>query len=58
MQLQAVAKGAALGAAAGMAGYLLFAATGSEKSRLKRRTVRAIRSLGAVADSISDIMHL
>jgi hypothetical protein len=57
MQLQAITKGLAVGAAAGMVGYLVSAATGSEKSRLRRRTVKAVHALGAVFDSISDILH-
>ena len=57
MQLQAIGKGLAVGAAAGMVGYLVSAASGGEKSRLKRRTVKAVHALGAVFDSISDILH-
>lgn len=57
MQLQAITKGLAAGAAAGMIGYLISAASGGEKSRLKRRTARAVHALGAVFDSISDILH-
>ena len=57
MQLQAVVKGAAVGAAAGMVGYLVSAAGSGEKSRLKRRTIKAVHALGAVMDSVSDLFR-
>ncbi len=56
MQMQAIAKGMALGAAAGMLGYLVSSASGSEKSKFKRRTVKAAHAIGAVLDSVADIM--
>ena len=57
MQLQAIAKGMAFGAAAGTIGYLVSAASGSEKSKLKRRTVKAVHAIGAVMDSVADFLH-
>ncbi len=57
MQVQAIAKGMILGAAAGMAGYLLSSAGSSEKNRLKRRTVKAAHAIGAVMDGIADLLH-
>ena len=57
MQLQAIAKGMVLGAAAGMAGYLLSSAGSSEKKRLKRRTVKAAHALGAVMDGVAELLH-
>ena len=57
MQMQAVIKGAAVGAAAGMIGYLVSSASKSEKSRLKRRTVKAAHAIGAVMDSVADFMR-
>ncbi|MBQ6041373.1 MAG: hypothetical protein K5705_02585 [Oscillospiraceae bacterium] len=56
MQIQAIAKGMAIGAAAGMAGYLLSSASSGERSRLKRRTVKAVHAIGAVMDSIADFI--
>ncbi len=57
MQIQAIAKGMALGAAAGMVGYLVSSAGSSEKSRLKRRTVKAAQAIGAMLDSVADLLH-
>ncbi|MBR6716741.1 MAG: hypothetical protein IKI77_00130 [Oscillospiraceae bacterium] len=57
MQFQAIAKGMAIGAAAGMAGYLLSSASGAEKNRFKRRTVKAAHAIGAVMDSVADFLH-
>ena len=57
MQLQAIAKGMAVGLTAGAVGYFITAASGHEKSKLKRRTVRAARAVGAVMDAVADIMH-
>jgi len=57
MQTQAIIKGMAVGAAAGMAGYLISSASQSEKSKLKRRTVKAVHAVGAVMDSIADFMR-
>ncbi len=57
MQLQALAKGMAVGVAAGAVGYLVSNATAGEKSRLKRRTIRAVRAIGAVMDSAADFLH-
>ena len=57
MQLQAIAKGAAVGAAAGVVGYLVSAAGASEKSKLKQRTVKAVHALGAVMDSVTDLFR-
>lgn len=57
MNMQAIAKGMAAGAAAGMIGYLISTASGSEKSRLKRRSVRAVHAIGAVMDSVADLLH-
>ena len=57
MQTQAIVKGMALGAAAGMLGYFMSSASKSEKSKLKRRTVKAAHAIGAVMDSIADFMR-
>lgn len=57
MQMQAIAKGMALGAAAGMIGYFVSSASSSEKSKLKRRTVKAAHAIGAVMDSVADFMR-
>ena len=57
MQIQAIAKGMAIGAAAGMAGYLLSSASSGERSRLKRRTVKAVHAIGAVMDSVAELLH-
>ena len=57
MQTQAIIKGMAVGAAAGMAGYLISSASKSEKSKLKRQTVKAVHAVGAVMDSIADFMR-
>lgn len=57
MQMQAIAKGMALGAAAGMIGYFVSSASSSEKSKLKRRTVKAAHAVGAVMDSVAELLH-
>ena len=57
MQIQAIAKGVAVGAAAGTIGYLVSSASKSEKSKFKRRTVKAAHALGAVMDSVADLMR-
>ncbi len=57
MQLQAIAKGMALGAAAGVVGYFVSSASSSEKSRLKRRTVKAAQAISAMLDSVADLIH-
>jgi len=57
MQLSAIAKGMAVGAAAGTVGYFVSAASGREKAKLKRRTVRAVHAIGAVMESIADFLH-
>ena len=57
MQMQAIAKGMAVGAAAGMLGYLISSAGSGEKSKLKRRTVKAAHAIGAVMDSVAEILH-
>ncbi len=57
MQYQSLAKGIALGIAAGTVGYLVSNANRAEKARLKSRTVKAVRAVGAVMDSIGDFMH-
>ena len=57
MQMQAIAKGMALGAAAGVVGYFVSTAGSSEKSKLKRRTVKAVHAIGAVMDSVADFLH-
>ncbi|MBQ3940011.1 MAG: hypothetical protein II723_02765 [Oscillospiraceae bacterium] len=57
MQVTAIAKGVAIGAAAGMVGYLASRVTDGEKSRLKRRSVRAARAIGAVMDSVADLFR-
>lgn len=57
MQMQAIAKGMAVGAAAGMIGYLFSSASSGEKSKIRRRTVKAAHAIGAVMDSVADLMH-
>ena len=57
MQMQAIAKGMAVGAAAGMLGYLVSSASAGEKSKFKRRTVKAAKAIGAVMNSVSDMLH-
>ncbi len=57
MQLQAMTKGIAVGLTAGAVGYIITAASGHEKSKLKRRTVRAARAVGAVMDAVADLLH-
>lgn len=57
MQMQAIAKGMAVGAAAGMIGYLVSSASSGEKSKIKRRTVKAAHAIGAVMDSVAELMH-
>lgn len=57
MQMQAIAKGMAVGAAAGMIGYLVSSASSGEKSKIKRRTVKAVQAIGAVMDSVSELLH-
>ena len=57
MQMQAIAKGMAIGAAAGMAGYLLSSASCAEKNRFKRRTVKAAHAIGAVMESVAELLH-
>jgi hypothetical protein len=54
MQLSAIAKGVAVGAAAGTVGYFVSTASGGKKARLKRRTLRAVHAVSAVMDSIAD----
>ena len=56
MQLSAMLKGLALGAAAGTVGYLFTASSDREKSRLKRKTVRAAKAIGAVMDTVADMI--
>lgn len=55
MQLSAIAKGIAIGAAAGMAGYLVSNASENDKNRLKRRTGKAAHAIGAMLDSAADL---
>ena len=57
MQMQAIAKGMAVGAAAGMLGYLVSSASSGEKSKLTRRTVKAAHAIGAVMDSVAELLH-
>ncbi len=57
MQTQAIAKGMAVGAAAGMLGYLISSASSGEKSKLKRRTVKAAQAIGAVMNSVSEMLR-
>lgn len=57
MQLSAIAKGIAIGAAAGTVGYLASRVTDGEKNRLKRRTVRAAHAVGAVMESVADLFR-
>lgn len=57
MQTMAIAKGMAVGAAAGMIGYLVSSASSGEKSKIKRRTVKAAHAIGAVMDSVAELMH-
>lgn len=57
MQIQAISKGIALGLTAGAVGYMLSAASGHDKSKLKHRTVRAARAVGAVMDAVADMLH-
>ena len=57
MQFSAMLKGLAVGAAAGTVGYLLTASSDREKNRLKRKTIRAARAIGAVMDTVADMMH-
>ena len=57
MQLSAIMKGFAVGAAAGTVGYLPTASSAGEKHRLKRKTVRAARAIGAVMDTVADMIH-
>lgn len=56
MKLSSVAVGTAVGAAAGALGVFLTGSM-SGKSKLKRRTVKAIHAVGAMMDSISDCLH-
>ncbi|MBE6846588.1 MAG: hypothetical protein IJC75_05700 [Oscillospiraceae bacterium] len=58
MQYKALAKGVALGVTAGTVGYFLSRATTGEKNRLKRRTVKAVQAVGAVWDSVSELLHM
>lgn len=57
MQMQAIAKGMAVGAAAGMLGYLVSSAGSGEKSKLKRRTIKAAHAIGAVMESVAELLH-
>ncbi len=57
MQMQAIAKGMAVGAAAGMLGYLISSASSGEKTKLKRRTVKAAHAIGAVMNSVSEMLR-
>ena len=57
MQMQAIAKGMAVGAAAGMLGYLVSSAGSGEKSKFKRRTVKAAHAIGAVMESVAELLH-
>lgn len=57
MQIQAIAKGMAVGAAAGMVGYLVSSASKSEKSKLKRRTAKAAHAVAAVMESVTELMR-
>lgn len=54
MQFSAIAKGIAVGAAAGTVGYFVSTASASKTARLKRRTVKAVHALGAVMDSVAE----
>ncbi len=58
MQYRALAKGVALGVTAGTVGYFLSRASAGEKNRLKRRAVKAVQAVGAVWDSVSDLLHM
>lgn len=57
MQMQAIAKGMAVGAAAGMLGYLISSTSSGEKTKLKRRTVKAAHAIGAVMNSVSEMLR-
>ncbi len=58
MQYKALAKGVALGVTAGTVGYFILQASAGEKNRLKRRTMRAVRAMGDVWESVSDMLHM
>lgn len=56
MKLTTVAVSTAMGAAAGALGlWITGSMTG--KSKLKRKTAKAIHAVGAVMDSITDYLH-
>jgi len=57
MQIGAITKGLALGMAAGAAGYFISVSSAHEKSKLKRKTVRAAHAIGAVMDAVADMLH-
>ena len=56
MKLSSLAVGTAVGAAAGAIGVLLTGSMGG-KTKLKRKTVKAMHAVGAMMDSISDYLH-
>ena len=58
MQYKALAKGVALGVTVGTIGYFVARASCSEKTRLKRRTIKAVQAVGDVWDSVSGILHM
>lgn len=49
-------KGIVVGAAMGGAVYIMAHSTSSQKRRLKRSADKALKSLGNMAESISDMM--
>ena len=55
MQLSAIAKGVAVGAAAGTVGYFVSTASAGKTAKLKRRTVKAVHAIGAVMDSVAEV---
>lgn len=57
MQFGAITKGLALGMAAGAAGYFISVSSSHEKSKLKRKAVKAAHAIGAVMDAVADMLH-
>ena len=50
MNISSLAKGMAVGMAAGVVTYALTNAPGSEKRRFKSSTMKAVRSVGSMMD--------
>lgn len=57
MQINAMLKGIAAGAAVGTVCYMVAGSTNKQRKHLKRSTGRALHAVGAVIEGVSDMMR-